>query len=242
MLVDKIVYSNRGKNYGIVKSPQACNILRCGVNAGSGMRPKPLPTREPIPVQDKIILASSSPYRRQLLDRLHLDYECHSPDVDEVIHSGELATDYVCRLAQAKARAIAQDYPEAVVIGADQCALLDNKILGKPGSHEKALQQLRRAQGKTVVFHTGVCVLNLARDFCLVEDVPFEVEFRYLSDQQLEHYLRVEQPYDCAGSFKAEGYGACLFSALRGDDPNALIGLPLLKLTTMLESAGIEVV
>lgn len=193
-------------------------------------------------MQDKIILASSSPYRRQLLDRLQLDYECHSPDVDESIHSGELATDYVCRLAQAKARVIAEEHPSAVVIGSDQCALLEDQILGKPGSHEKALQQLRRAQGKTVVFHTGVCVLNLARDFCLVEDVVFHVEFRNLSDRQLEHYLRVEQPYDCAGSFKAEGYGACLFSALRGDDPNALIGLPLLKLTTMLESAGIEVV
>jgi septum formation protein len=177
-----------------------------------------------------------------LLDRLHLDYECQTPAIDESIHNGELAADYVCRLAQAKARAIAQQHPEAVVIGSDQCALLDNQILGKPGSHKKALQQLRRAQGKTVVFHTGVCVLNLAREFCVVEDVLFEVEFRNLSDQQLEHYLRVEQPYDCAGSFKAEGYGACLFSALRGEDPNALIGLPLLKLTTMLESAGIEVV
>lgn len=193
-------------------------------------------------MQDKIILASSSTYRKQLLDRLRLDYECQTPAIDESILSDELASDYVCRLAQAKAQAIAEHHREAVVIGSDQCALLDNQILGKPGSHQQALQQLRQAQGKTVVFHTGVCVLNLARDFCMVEDVPFEVEFRQLSDQQLEHYLQVEQPYDCAGSFKAEGYGACLFSALRGDDPNALIGLPLLKLTTMLESAGIEVV
>jgi septum formation protein len=193
-------------------------------------------------VQEKIILASSSPYRRLLLDRLRLDYECHSPDIDESVHSGEAATDYVCRLAEAKAQAIARDYPDAIVIGSDQCALLDERILGKPGSHENALQQLRRAQGKTVVFHTAVCVLNLARDFCLVEDVPFEVEFRNLSDEQLAHYLLVEQPYDCAGSFKAEGYGACLFKALRGDDPNALIGLPLLRLTTMLESAGVTVV
>lgn len=193
-------------------------------------------------MQTKIILASSSPYRRQLLDRLHLDYECHSPDVDESVERGEQAVDYVCRLAQAKARSVAQNHPQAVVIGSDQCALLGDEILGKPGSHARALDQLRRAQGKTVVFHTAVCVVNLARDFCLVEDVPFEVEFRSLSDPQLEHYLQVEQPYDCAGSFKAEGYGACLFKALRGDDPNALIGLPLLKLTTMLESAGIEVV
>lgn len=193
-------------------------------------------------MQSKIILASSSPYRKQLLDRLHLDYECHSPNIDESIIQGEQARDYVCRLAQAKAQSIAERYPQAVVIGSDQCALLDDEILGKPGSHARALEQLRRAQGKTLVFHTGVCVLNLARRYCAVDDVPFEVEFRNLSDKQLEHYLEVEQPYDCAGSFKAEGYGACLFSALRGDDPNALIGLPLLRLTTMLEQAGIEVV
>jgi septum formation protein len=120
--------------------------------------------------------------------------------------------------------------------------LLDAKILGKPGSHENALRQLREAQGKTVVFHTGVCVLNLSSGFCEVEDVPFEVDFRVLSDRQLEHYLRVEQPYQCAGSFKAEGYGSCLFSRMRGDDPSALIGLPLLSLIAMLESAGVEVV
>lgn len=193
-------------------------------------------------MQDKIILASSSAYRRQLLDRLRLDYECHSPDVDESVRDGESASDYVRRLAEDKARAIAGDYPQAIVIGSDQCALLDGRILGKPGSHENALRQLRDAQGKTVLFHTAVCVLNLARDVCLIEEVPFEVEFRNLSDAQLTHYLQVEQPYDCAGSFKAEGYGVCLFSALRGDDPSALIGLPLLRLTTMLESAGIEVV
>ncbi len=193
-------------------------------------------------MQDKIILASSSPYRRQLLDRLRLDYECHSPDVDESARDGEAASDYVRRLAEDKARTIAREYPQAIVIGSDQCALLDGRILGKPGSHENALRQLRDAQGKTVLFHTAVCVLNLARDICLLEEVPFEVEFRNLSDAQLTHYLQVEQPYDCAGSFKAEGYGVCLFSALRGDDPSALIGLPLLRLTTMLESAGVAVV
>jgi len=193
-------------------------------------------------LQDKIILASGSPYRKQLLERLHLDFECRSPDVDESVLAGEAADDYVRRLALAKARAIAQSSPAAVVIGSDQCAVLDGRILGKPGSHENALRQLHDAQGKTVVFHTAVCVMRLADDFCQLELVPFEVEFRHLADSQLEHYLRVEQPYECAGSFKAEGYGACLFRRLRGDDPSALIGLPLLKLTTMLESAGIEVV
>lgn len=190
----------------------------------------------------KLILASSSPYRRQLLDRLRLEYECQSPDVDESLFDGESAVDYVRRLAVAKATEIAQKYPQAVVIGSDQCALLDGKVLGKPGSHEKALQQLRQAQGKTVWFRTAVCVMRHADSFCLVEEVPFEVVFRRLGEPQLEHYLQVEKPYDCAGSFKAEGYGVCLFSALRGEDPNALIGLPLLKLATMLEAAGIQVI
>lgn len=193
-------------------------------------------------VQTKIILASSSPFHRQLLDRLQLAYESHAPDIDETINPGEDACAYVCRLAESKARHVAQNHPDAIVIGSDQCALLEAKILGKPGSHENALRQLREAQGKTVVFHTGVCVLNLSTGFCAVEDVPFEVDFRVLSDRQLEHYLQVEQPYQCAGSFKAEGYGSCLFSKMRGDDPSALIGLPLLRLIAMLESAGVEVV
>jgi septum formation protein len=193
-------------------------------------------------VQTKIILASSSPFRRQLLDRLQLDYESHVPDIDETIKAGEDACTYVCRLAESKARHVARNYPEAVVIGSDQCALLDAGILGKPGSHENALRQLREAQGKTVVFHTGVCVLRLSTGFSAVEDVLSEVDFRVLSDRQLEHYLQVEQPYQCAGSFKAEGYGACLFDKMRGDDPSALIGLPLIRLIAMLESAGVEVI
>ena len=193
-------------------------------------------------MQTKIILASSSPFRQQLLDRLQLDYEIHAPDIDETLTPGEDAIAYVCRLAESKARHVAQNYPEAIVIGSDQCALLNDRILGKPGSHENALQQLRDAQGKTVVFHTGVCVVKLSTGFNAVENVPFEVDFRVLSDQQLEHYLHVEQPYQCAGSFKAEGYGSCLFSKMRGDDPSALIGLPLFRLIAMLESAGIEVV
>jgi septum formation protein len=193
-------------------------------------------------VQTKIILASSSPFRQQLLDRLQLDYEIHAPDIDETINPGEDAVTYVCRLAESKASHVAQNFPDAIVIGSDQCALLDGRILGKPGSHENALQQLREAQGKTVIFHTGVCVVKQSSGFSAVENVPFEVDFRVLNDQQLEHYLRVEQPYQCAGSFKAEGYGSCLFSKMRGDDPSALIGLPLFRLIAMLESAGVEVV
>ena len=190
----------------------------------------------------QLILASSSPFRKQLLQRLQLEFTCVSPEIDESVLAEETAVDYVCRLARSKARVVAGQYEDAVVIGSDQCALLDGEILGKPGNHERALQQLRRAQGKRVVFHTAVCVLRRSSEIELLAEVPFEVEFRRLSDDQLEHYLRVEQPYQCAGSFKAEGYGACLFKRMQGDDPNALIGLPLFKLTEMLEAAGVEVV
>ncbi len=193
-------------------------------------------------MQPEIILASGSPFRKQLLDRLQLDYECLPPDIDETIIAGEDASHYVCRLAESKADRVAVDHPQAVVIGSDQCALLDDKILGKPGTQENALRQLREAQGKTVVFHTAVCVLNLSAGFSAVEDVVYEVEFRNLSNRQLDHYLRVEEPYQCAGSFKSEGYGTCLFNTMHGDDPTALIGLPLITLTRMLENAGIEVV
>ena len=193
-------------------------------------------------MQKKLILASSSPFRKVLLARLQLKFDCLAPDVDESILADEDALQYVRRLAETKARVIAQQNPDAIVIGSDQCALLEGQILGKPGSHENALVQLRQAQGKRVVFHTAVCVLQLSSGFCVVEDVPFEVEFRQLSDRQLEHYLRVEEPYQCAGSFKAEGYGSCLFKRMHGDDPSALIGLPLFKLIEMLEAAGVEIV
>lgn len=190
----------------------------------------------------EIILASSSPFRRQLLDRLHLDYSWQIPDVDETPLDGEPAPEYVRRLAHAKANKIAQLNPDAVVIGCDQCAVLDGLILGKPGNHDNALRQLRRAQGKTVMFQTAVCVLNLISGYEAAVTVPFEVEFRRLRDEQLDHYLRMEEPYQCAGSFKSEGYGITLFSALRGEDPTALIGLPLIALIPMLEAAGIDVV
>lgn len=193
-------------------------------------------------MQTEIILASSSPFRRQLLNRLHLDYSCRTPAVDESPLAGESASTYVRRLAEAKARVVAETSPEAIVIGSDQCALLDGEILGKPGTHENALKQLRQAQGKTVVFHTGLCVLSLMSDFRAVEEVLFEVDFRILDDAQLDHYLRMEEPYDCAGSFKSEGYGVCLFEAMRGNDPSALIGLPLIRLVALLEAAGIEIV
>ncbi len=189
----------------------------------------------------KLILASGSPFRRALMERLGLDYEWRNPGIDESRLPDEDVASYVCRLAAAKARAIATSEPEALVIGSDQCALLDGDLLGKPGSHARALEQLRRAQGRTVVFHTGLCLLGIDAGFEQVEDVVFEVDFRRLAEAQLEAYLRHEQPYDCAGSFKAEGLGIVLFERLRGDDPTALIGLPLIRLVALLEAAGVDV-
>ncbi len=191
--------------------------------------------------QTRLILASSSPFRRELLARLGIDFECRSPEIDESPLPTETASAYVCRLAAAKARAIAVAEPSALVIGSDQCALLDDALLGKPGNHARALEQLSRAQGKTVVFHTGLCLLGIDAGFERVEDVRFEVDFRTLDATQLDAYLRLEQPYDCAGSFKAEGLGIALFERLRGDDPTALIGLPLIRLVAMLEAAGVEI-
>lgn len=193
-------------------------------------------------LKPEIILASSSPFRKSLLQRLHLDFECYSPDIDESRYPEEKAAAYVCRLARQKAEIVGKRFPKAVVIGSDQCAIINGEILGKPGSHENAMQQLKNAQGKTVVFHTGVCVLSSKNGFCEVDNIPYEVDFRRLDDSQLEHYLQVEQPYQCAGSFKSEGYGVCLFNQMRGEDPTALIGLPLIRLVQMLENSGVDVV
>jgi len=189
-----------------------------------------------------IVLASSSEYRKSLLQRLQLDFNCSSPDIDESRLEEESANEYVCRLSREKAIAVADRHPDAIIIGSDQCAVLGDEILGKPGTHGNALQQLKSARGRTVVFHTGLCVLYQPDKFVEVDDVIFEVDFRHLEDQQLEQYLHIEQPYQCAGSFKSEGYGISLFRRLRGDDPTALIGLPLIRLVQMLEKLGVEVV
>jgi len=189
-----------------------------------------------------IILASSSPFRKSLLERLQVTFSCVSPDIDERQQQNETAGNYVKRLAREKAETIGRLHAESVIIGSDQCALLEGNILGKPGSHDNALEQLRNAQGKTVEFHTGLCVLQQSSQFCQVDDILFEVNFRRLSDAQLEHYLNVEQPYQCAGSFKSEAYGITLFRHMHGDDPTALIGLPLIRLTGMLEDIGVRVI
>jgi septum formation protein len=189
----------------------------------------------------KLVLASTSPFRKALLGRLGLPFETCAPDVDETVQENETPQQLVARLAEAKARAVASDQPDGLIIGSDQVAVLDDEILGKPGDHATAVQQLRAARGKHVTFFTGLCLLNTATGHCEVKVVPFSVVFRALSDAQIENYLQREQPYNCAGSFKSEGLGIALFERLQGDDPNALIGLPLIELISMLAQQGMEV-
>ncbi|MBF0455447.1 MAG: septum formation inhibitor Maf [Magnetococcales bacterium] len=191
-----------------------------------------------------LILASTSPYRRQLLERLALPFSVADPAVDERSLVGESPQQLVERLAIAKAEGVARVHPGAVVIGSDQVAVLDGEITGKPGHHEAAREQLRRASGREVVFHTGLCCYqhNLAGDHLQHAVIPYRVLFRKLSDEQIERYLHKEKPYDCAGSFKSEGLGVALFARMEGEDPSALMGLPLIHLTTLLEKVGVFVV
>lgn len=191
------------------------------------------------PQQRPLVLGSTSRYRRELLERLNLPFEVAAPDVDETPLPGEAPRDLALRLALAKARAVAQQHPGAVVIGSDQVADLAGEPLGKPGQHERAVQQLRRMRGQTVVFQTAVAVVCTATGFEQVDLAPVEVRFRALSDEEIERYLRAEQPYDCAGSAKSEGLGIALLDAIHSDDPTALIGLPLIRTCRMLRSAGL---
>jgi MAF protein len=188
----------------------------------------------------QLILASSSRYRRKLISQLGLEFSVDSPHVDETALAGETTAEQVVRLACLKARTVASNKENALVIGSDQLAECDGETLGKPGEHQKALTQLRRLTGRTVTFQTGLCLLNTTTGRMQAQAVPFQVRFRALPDESLDRYLRREQPYDCAGSFKSEGLGITLFEWLRGDDPNALIGLPLITLVTMLRAEGIE--
>jgi septum formation protein len=188
----------------------------------------------------QLVLASTSNYRKMLLERLHLAFECESPDVDESPLENETPEELVKRLAEAKARAIAPDYPNALIIGGDQVAVCDDVILGKSGNHEKAVEQLRMVSGNKISFLTALCLLQTLDGSTQVEMVPFHVHFRKLSDEMIENYLAKEPAYDCAGSFKSEGFGITLTEKLEGDDPTALVGLPLIRLTHMLEKAGIQ--
>ena len=185
-----------------------------------------------------LILASSSPYRRALLQRLALPFSVESPDIDESPRAGETPLDLALRLAQEKAAVVARRHPGALVIGSDQVAVFEGEPIGKPGSFDAARTQLRRFSGHEVIFHTALCVTDGQRH--LLDQVPTECRFLPLDDARIEHYLRVEQPFDTAGSAKAEQLGIALMERMRSDDPTALIGLPLIALCRMLRSFGLE--
>jgi septum formation protein len=189
----------------------------------------------------KLILASSSLYRRELLERLMIPFETMIPDVDETPRPGETPEQLVERLAIAKAQAVAAKQRDALIIGSDQVAVHDRQIVGKPYSHERAVEQLKTASGKAVSLYTGLALVNTASGRIQSEVVPFRVVFRQLNDRQIENYLRKEQPYHCAGSVKSEGLGVALLERFEGDDPATLIGLPLIRLVRMLENEGIDV-
>ena len=193
------------------------------------------------PLKIRLILASTSPYRRELLQRLRWPFDSQSPQVDEAARPGELPADMACRLALEKAQAVARLHPDAVVIGADQVADLDGVALGKPGSHARAVAQLRALRGRSVVFYSAVAVVRAGTGFAQVRTAPVTVRFRALSDAEIEHYLHTETPYDCAGSAKCETLGIALLDAIDSDDPTALIGLPLMRTCALLRAAGIDV-
>lgn len=191
-------------------------------------------------MQRTVILGSTSRYRREMLSRLRLPFDVQPPEVDETPHPGEAPAALAARLALAKARAVAERFPEAIVIGSDQVADLDGEPLGKPGDHERATVQLRRMSGRTLVFQTALAVVCQRTGFVQQDLAPVRVTFRTLSDAAIEHYLRAEQPYDCAGSAKSEGLGIALLDAIDNDDPTALVGLPLIRTCRMLRAAGVE--
>jgi septum formation protein len=197
--------------------------------------------RQTLPDGRRLILASTSPFRRELLARLELPFETRVPYVDEAPKPGEDAQTLVSRLARSKALSIAGLESKALVIGSDQVAVLEGNILGKPGTHQRAIMQLSQASGKTVTFYTGLCLSNSDTGQAQVEVVPFRVVFRLLNSQQIENYLRRDKPYHCAGSFKSECLGIALFERMEGDDPNSLIGLPLIHLVKMLEAEGVAI-
>jgi MAF protein len=191
-----------------------------------------------------LILASSSPYRKELLKKLNLPFDCISPDIDESAQDNESAEDLVKRLSLEKAKAVALNIAEnkenTLIIASDQVAVLDEQIITKPKDHSDAVKQLSNASGRDVSFLTGLCLYNSSNDHYQLDVEPFSVTFLSLSENQIECYLEKEQPYNCAGSFKSEGLGITLFSKLTGKDPNALIGLPLIRLIEMLRKENVE--
>jgi len=195
---------------------------------------------QPSSMTRRIVLGSSSPYRRELLSRLKVEFEVDLPQVDETPRPGESPRDIALRLAVEKARAVAARHPDAAVIGSDQVADLAGEPLGKPGTHERAVEQLRHMRGQVVVFQTAVAVVCRAIGFEQVDIAPVRVTFRELSDAEIESYLQAEKPYDCAGSARSEGLGIALLESIENDDPSALVGLPLIRTCRMLRAAGVR--
>ncbi len=187
-----------------------------------------------------LILASTSRYRQALLQKLGLPFSCAAPNTDETPQPGESAEQLVLRLARLKAASVAKQFDQGWVIGSDQVCAIDEQILGKPGSHAQAILQLQMLSGRAATFYTGLCLWDAGSQQYQLTVEPFIVHFRTLSDTVIENYLRQEQPYDCAGSFKSEGLGICLFDRFEGRDPNTLIGLPLMALTDMFLAWGLE--
>ena len=188
-----------------------------------------------------LILGSTSPFRAEILQKLCISFDTAAPDIDESSQDNETPTQLVERLSICKAKKVAEAHPAALIVGSDQVACVDQQILGKPHTHEKAVEQLRFLSGKTVSFHTGLCLFNSETGNTQSTVEVFKVHFRTLSDDQIERYLQNEQPYNCAGSFKSEALGISLFKKLEGDDPNTLIGLPLIRLVEYLSNEGLQI-
>ena len=189
----------------------------------------------------KLVLGSTSPFRKEILAKLNIPFDCAKPDIDESALDNESPVELVERLAIEKAKAVAGEFPDALIIGSDQVAMCDGEILGKPHNFENAVKQLEKFSKKTVVFYTGLCVYDSGLDYTTALIEPFLVHFKELSRTDIENYLHAEQPYNCAGSFKSEGLGICLFEKLEGNDPNTLIGLPLIKLVELLKQHNVDV-
>ena len=188
-----------------------------------------------------LVLGSTSPFRKSILEKLNLPFECAKPDIDESALVDETPQALVERLAIEKAKAVAHQFPDALIIGSDQVAVCEGEILGKPHTFENGVKQLTKFSNKSITFYTGLCVFDTANDKALSLVEPFIVHFNELSPTDIANYLTAEQPYNCAGSFKSEGLGICLFEKLEGDDPNTLIGLPLIKLVALLKQHGLDV-
>ncbi|MFM8345943.1 MAG: Maf family protein [Betaproteobacteria bacterium] len=219
-----------------MRDPHSRTGTRTGTGAGTGEQPRAAPAR----TAPALILASTSRYRRELLERLQIPFAIEAPGVDETPLPGEAPAALAQRLALQKAQAVAQRHPTAVVIGSDQVADLNGLAIGKPHTHERAVQQLRAMSGHSVVFQTAVAVVCQSTGVAEVRLSPVVVRFRELSEPEIETYLRREQPYDCAGSAKNEGLGITLIESIASEDPTALTGLPLIALTGMLRRAGVE--